>query len=786
MKSSATLRRRRFSAACQPSSDAHVAAVHDRSLDGSLHTAAFRDALEPMRITDRDGVILDVNEAYCRLVGQPRQSLIGRTFDCVYSRDVDHRTMLAKYRRRFEQRSVAPLLSREVSIEGGKSIYLDSTNSYITLESGETVLLTVARDNTAMRAFEEALRTSELRYRSLSESAIDGIITCDGDGRMTSWNAAAAQIFGYSASEAMGRTLLFIMPERFRAAHASALRRLQDGGAPRVIGTTVELEGLRRSGEEFPIEMSLSCWETSNGRNVSAFIRDITARTEAERQLRESETRFVRFFEHAVQGMFQSTPAGRLLRANRALIGMLGYASLDELAEKNVADLYVDPTARTALMDRLKREGACANVELQLLHKDGHPITVLEHSRTVDGPDGSILYVEGILEDITNRKELEARSLEYLDALRASRAELEETIQQKNRLISILSHDLRSPFSSILGFCEILLNENETITPSERSEYLTYIRNSAEQQLALLNRLLEWSRLDSGHLSLDLERVDLRDVVEASVTAHLGSARKNGITILSDVPAETFVRGDRNLLAQVFSNLLSNALKFTTAGGSISIERMDDMEGRWTIHVRDTGIGIPASDVSKLFKADSRYTRRGLMGEAGTGLGLSVVAESIQRHGGTIAAESEEGHGTTFIIKLPAWCEPKAQKVGCVLIVDDDAGVRALHARHVHKWRPEIDVIQAADGDDAYRLARQHRPSVVLTDYGMTGSNGYQLLCRLKDDADVSHIPVVIITGQESTASLEALRLRGAQAILSKPVTAERLRSTLEGVPGLN
>ncbi len=748
----------------------------------SMGDAIWRDSQEPMRVTDEQGVVVDVNEAYCRLVGQVRTSLVGRTFDVVYAPEVDHSALLQKYRRRFQAFQLLPTMSRLITLATGKELFLEVSNSFITLDDGRICVLSVSRDHTEQRRIEESLRASESRNRSLTESATDAIVTCDSEGRITSWNGAAKAMFGYETVDVLGKPAQMLVPERYRRLTTLAFGRSLFRTQENAVRRTAELVGLSRTGKDFPVELSLSSWLTTDGAAFSVIFRDITSRKKIEERLRQSEERFQGIFDNAVQGMFQSTPAGKLIVANKSLLTLLGFNSVEELAAVNMSDLYVEPEQRSRHLSQLVSHGRCSNVELELRRKDGRLITVLEHSRMVKDDQGSPVLMEGILEDITERKELEARAAEFLDALRSSQASLADAIAHKDRLLSIVSHDLRSPFTSILGFCEILLGEHETLSPSERVEFVSYIQSSAQQQLALLNKLLEWSRLQSGRIKPDMNRVDLGAIGRTSVASEAGTALKKRIEVRSEIPDGTEIRGDADLLGQMFSNLISNALKFTKEGGHIVLQLNKGSAGEWLVSVSDSGIGIPAEDVGKLFKVEEHYTRKGLQGEAGTGFGLSVVAEIIQRHSGTITVESEVGRGTTFLIRLPRWIEPSAVREGCVLVVDDDPGIRALHARYIKRTRPELEVIQAADGLEGFRMAQEQHPLLVMTDYSMPGSNGFQLLGRIKADPNTQDIPVVVVTGRESTASMEALRLKGAHATLTKPVSADAVRDILESV----
>jgi CheY-like chemotaxis protein len=233
------------------------------------------------------------------------------------------------------------------------------------------------------------------------------------------------------------------------------------------------------------------------------------------------------------------------------------------------------------------------------------------------------------------------------------------------------------------------------------------------------------------------------------------------------------------MIMQVFNNLISNALKFTPAQGLISVDLTESKDDQWVLAVKDTGAGIPEGDFKKLFKIEEKYTRKGLAGEEGTGLGLSVVHEILKKHSGSITVESEVGKGTTFFIHFPRLIETIEQSV---LVVDDDEGVRALHSRYLKRLFPDSRIIQASDGKEAFELAKRHHPRIILSDYSMPEMNGFEFLNLLRQEATTKDIPVFVITGKDSTASTEAMRLSGAAAVLTKPVSPTQLQEAIDKV----
>jgi len=270
------------------------------------------------------------------------------------------------------------------------------------------------------KRLEESLRASEERFRSLVQSANDAIVLADDRGSIVSWNKGAQAIFGYRDEEVLGKPLATLMPERYREAHRKGMMRFRATGESRVIGKTIELHGLRQDGSEFPLDLSLASWKTGAGTFFSGIIRDITERKQAEEALRQAEQKYRAIYENAAEGIFQTTPEGRYISVNPALARMYGYSSPEELTE-SVDDighiLYVSPERRTEFKRLIEAEGSVEGFEYEVYRKDGSRIWLSENARAVRDASGAVIYYEGAVQDITERKRVEERLLEQADII---------------------------------------------------------------------------------------------------------------------------------------------------------------------------------------------------------------------------------------------------------------------------------------------------------------------------------------------------------------------------------
>ncbi len=614
-------------------------------------------------------------------------------------------------------------------------------------------------------------------FFSIWQNSNEGMRLTDENGTMIAVNQSFCRLVGMSEDALVGKhfTVIYAPEEDLNQLARSYEIKFKSGN----IRTRYEKSYRLWSKKSLEVEVVTSFVEAEEGRPLMlAQFRDISAQQLMQKALVDSESKYRRLFANSVQPMFESTVDGRIVNCNRALLRLLGYENMLELAERDVArDIYVHAEDRQTVIEAIKLRGYLTNAEIQLRRKNGKIITVIEHSRAVVDREGTVIGFEGILEDITARKAMEHKLQQYLQALEDARKALGDLNAEKDKLFSILSHDLRSPFSSILGFTDMLLKDESDITPEERREFLRYIKDAATDQLALVDKLLDWSRLETGRIRMEIEDVDIAHVIGGSIASVAGLARQRFVQLSSDVPKDLHVRGDEQLILQVFTNLLGNAVKFTPDHGTIKISFLGERDHQWIIAIRDSGVGIPANDLPKLFRVEEKYTRKGLHGEKGTGLGLPVVYEIMQKHNGAIRVESEVGKGTTFTLEFP---NSRPSQGRTILIADDDEGVRVLHTRYIRKLLPDVAVLQTARGTEALELARIHRPIAVLTDYDMPEMDGFELIKQIRTDTATRGIPVIVITGQDSHSNHEALILSGANEILLKPMTQDRFAETLK------
>ncbi|PKL83892.1 MAG: hypothetical protein CVV24_02785 [Ignavibacteriae bacterium HGW-Ignavibacteriae-3] len=398
--------------------------------------------------------------------------------------------------------------------------------------------------------------------------------------------------------------------------------------------------------------------------------------------------------------------------------------------------------------------------------KAGIPIWVREFLRLERGGNGY---------SITSKKS----AVINIDELKSSETELYEALEvlkdlnlSKDKFISIVSHDLRAPFTTLLGFSEILLNERD-ISEDERNEYLQYIYEASKTQLNLINCLLDWSRLQTGRIKVDPVRLNVKTLISTAITPLTGDAVRKNINVKIDIPVDLYVNADERLMSQAVVNLTTNAIKFTPEGKEVHLSASRFKEGMVEIVVKDEGLGISEENQTKLFKIDQKFSLVGTNGEKGSGLGLTLVKEIIEKHGGQVWFYSQISEGSEFHFTAP---EAKNR----ILLVEDDLSVQKLYKRIIEHALPNFEVQIAQNGYEAIGMYRDLLPTIIITDHDMPLMNGIQLVEAIQNKESNRTVPIVVLSAKLNDELIKKYSRLGVDKIISKPVEPEILIQQIE------
>ena len=406
-------------------------------------------------------------------------------------------------------------------------------------------------------------------------------------------------------------------------------------------------------------------------------------------------------------------------------------------------------------------------VQYRIKRKDKKIVWMTEVICVNRNKEGEILESFGKVYDITTYKEKENSLLKNVD-------ELQKNNISKDNFIAMLSHDLRAPFTSILGFSEILLNETN-LPEKEKAEYLSYINDSSQNQLQLINDLLDWSRLQTGKLKIEQHRVQAQSLVFNCVSSLTGNAIRKNINIKVNIPGNLHISVDERLLMQVITNLLDNAIKFSHEDTTIEISANIYNEKLSEFIVIDEGVGIPEEVKEKLFKIGKIFSTEGTKGERGTGLGLALAKQIVEQHGGDIWYYSNVGKGSEFHFTLPS-------SGNTILIVKNDKEIKGAYINFLKKRFPLYQIISADNGYEALGKIISHMPSLIVTDHDIPLMNGLQLIksIRLKDKS--LKIPVIAILNTGSDEIKESYDKYGVKTILNESSDFDLLDKQLRAI----
>ncbi|MGB8507257.1 MAG: PAS domain S-box protein [Pyrinomonadaceae bacterium] len=658
----------------------------------------------------------------------------------------------------------------------------------------------VSVDVTERKRAEEDLHESEERFRTLIEATFDGIVLNTG-GRVLEANKGFAAMFGYDQDEIVGKPILELVTPECRQV---VTQKITEGDEH-----PYEVTGLRKDGTHFDLEVTGKAHDYKGRRVRVSALRDITERKRAERALNLHS----RVLENMIEGVSLSDEQGRILYTNPAEDEMFGYER-GELMGQSVTVQNIYPPEENArivgeVIERLKTDGVWFG-EFSNRKKDGTPFTTFARITALE-MSGRKHWV-CVQEDITERKRFE-------DELRARADELAEANRLKDEFLATLSHELRTPLTSVLGWAKLL--RTETLSPEVTSRALETIERNASMQAQLINDLLDVSRIITGKLRLDVDAIELGPVIEEAIDSVRLAADSRGVHLHVRLDPVGAIAGDADRLRQVFWNLLTNAIKFTPAGGSVEV-RLEGDNTHVHVVVKDTGAGISPEFLPFIFdrfrQADGAITRE----HGGLGLGLAIARHLVELHGGQIRVESEgEGRGATFTVSFPlmpsrteergvvaaaenlsagnipansgggarenstAIIQPAGILDGLsILVVDDDEDACALLSMVLKRSGASVSTAESVA--EAFESVRDSAPDVLVSDIGMPGEDGYDLMHRVRAlDASLNrHTPAAALTAyardEDEARALDA----GYDAHIPKPVEPTALVAAVAALVG--
>jgi PAS domain S-box-containing protein len=690
-----------------------------------------------------------------------------------------------------------------------------------------------ADTSSEFRRQKSLIKTGALQDAIFNSANFSSIAT-DEKGVIQLFNVGAERMLGFAAADVLNKiTPADISDPREVIMRAQALS-LELGTtitpgfealvfkASRGIEDIYELTYIRKDGSRFPAIVSVTALRDAHANIIGYLLigTDNTARKQVEaaqalldQRLRDQQFYTRSLIESNVDALMMTNPKGVISDVNQQMIALTG-RTRDELIGAPCRNFFTDSAKADAAIKRVLLEKKVSNYELTVRAQDGKETEVSYNAATFHDSDGSLQGVFAAARDVTERKRFDR-------TLQEKNIELEHASRMKSEFLATMSHELRTPLNAIIGFSEALKDGLMGPMPADQKEYIGDIFTSGQHLLSLINDILDLSKVEAGMMALELETGDLARVLANSLTIVREKAAARRIKVMLEIDPELgAMQLDMRKTKQIVYNLLSNSIKFSANGGQVTLRarkvaraEVGALPGSWASHafalvdneheqfveicVSDGGIGISKPDMAKLFQPFSQIDSSLARKFEGTGLGLAMVKQLTELHGGTVAVASAEGEGACFAAWLPLRLSgpsefaaaPNGFDIGgelaarLALVVEDDD--RSANLVSLLLEAEGFAVVRAASAEAALTIAPQQALSLITLDINLPGMNGWDFLAQIRENADLAHVPVVIISG--ATDNNLALH-RGAAAVLQKPISRAQLKSSLEnlGLQGAN
>jgi PAS domain S-box-containing protein len=535
--------------------------------------------------------------------------------------------------------------------KGGRVIWVEDQIRVIYDHDGNpSVAQGFLIDITARKSSELALTESESRFRGLVANIPGTVFRCDidADWTMEFLSDAIEDLVGYPSSDFIGNRVRSFAS----VVHPEDRKQLEADVATSVSGRrayTTDYRVIHGDGSvRYVIEQGQAVLNADGCVRLDGAIFDVTERRRAEIE----SLKLAAIVESSEDAIVSTQLDGTVTSWNKGAESLFGYTpaemlgeSISKVAPKDKADEPLTELARVL-------ETGEGRFEAIRLRKDGTPVDVSLTVSAVRNPAGEIVSIAAIAQDITDRKRAEQERAEFTRELEARNERLLELDRLKDEFVALVSHELRTPLTSIRGYLELVLDGEAGSVTDEQRQFLGIVERNANRLLDLVGDLLFLAQIEAGKLSLEVGAVDLAGVAAESVETARPLAEEKNITLTLATGPVPLLAGDGARLAQLLDNLVSNAVKFTPAGGRVDV-RATSSRGKAILEVRDTGMGIPAEEQEHVFERFFRTTRATEQAIQGTGLGLAICKAIVHAHGGQITLASSDGEGAAFRVAIP-------------------------------------------------------------------------------------------------------------------------------------
>jgi PAS domain S-box-containing protein len=784
----------------------------------------FEAAQDGILILDAEtGLIEDVNPYLIKMLGYSREEFLEKklwevgAFKDIKASKEAFETLQENEYIRYEDLPLKTKDRRLIQVEFISNVYL---------VGDEKVIQCNIRDITVRRHAEEALLKAGALQNAIFNSANFSSIATDAKGVIQIFNVGAERMLGYTAADVMNKiTPADISDPQEVIARARALSiELETTITPgfealvfkasRGIEDIYELTYIRKDGSRFPAIVSVTALRDPQDAIIGYLLigTDNTARkqVEAEQKLLDQRLRNQQFYtrsliESNIDALMTTDPSGIITDVNKQMEALTG-CTRDELIGAPFKNYFTDPERAEAGIKMVLSEKKVTDYELTAQDMNGKKTLVSYNATTYYDRDRKLQGVFAAARDITDRKHAE-------EQLRLLNVDLERRVEErtvelvyanhiKDEFLANMSHELRTPLTGILGLSENLLADVYGALIERQKLTVQVIQSSGEHLLELINDILDISKIEAGKFEFSLEEVKVDKICQSSLVFIKQQANKKSITVEYSSLENVFtVFADPRRLKQILINLLINAVKFTSENGKVKLEvQADVQESLLRFSITDTGIGISPEDLLKLFKPfvqlDSGLSRQ----YEGSGLGLALVKNMVEMHGGSVNVQSKPGQGSCFSFVLP-WNE-KIQAGNALDLLEGGHEMRDIAVYDISKVRGKVllaedhetnilatrdylesrgyQVFIARDGREVLSKANEAFPDIILMDIQMPNLNGFDATRRLRADPRFATLPIIALTAFAMSGDRERCLDAGMNEYLSKPFKLKELEQMIE------